>query len=460
MLSSSQSSIINCPFQSSVDVGISSKALKVPGVQEQIRSGQGSSSKVGTSLVLSGSELGEESSARTQRVTFNDANYEIRAVRNGGLSRSLSQTLPKKRRPESFGNRRCASFIIHNDGDHAGYPSATALAPRDMEQGEGIIETTKSSHSLRRTSSLVRLSMSLDGKAQVTTSAGTTPSPPRSQTVPYVDLARRPDAGLRRSFSATEPGEKDSPNSLPNPIIRHQATGRSRDARTWEFYCDKDARDALTEQAEREESGSATAAIALIKSNSNTSKAITVKSNKRNAHTQKREAAKRLKANGQTMQKPKLERSQSSFAKMQTATKLSPSTEAKAGKAHRKAGSQSAVFEIYEGDSDKENWVPGTQHRSPARHRPTGSTHSRRILRESLHHSSGLGALMSQERNVSSGLSSLKSTSSSASEEKENGAPEINHEISAFTGNTMAPREADDLDCVQNLLSLSQATWK
>ena len=42
---------------------------------------------------------------------------------------------------------------------------------------------------------------------------------------------------------------------------------RSRDARTWEFYCDSDARNALTEQAEREEKGSATAAIGLIGKN-------------------------------------------------------------------------------------------------------------------------------------------------------------------------------------------------
>ena len=43
-------------------------------------------------------------------------------------------------------------------------------------------------------------------------------------------------------------------------------SGRSRGARTWEFYCDSGARNASTEQAEREESGSATAAIEMIRS--------------------------------------------------------------------------------------------------------------------------------------------------------------------------------------------------
>ena len=53
---------------------------------------------------------------------------------------------------------------------------------------------------------------------------------------------------------------------IPVPYSRHSMSGRSRGARTWEFYCDSDARNALTEQAEREESGSATAAFEMIRS--------------------------------------------------------------------------------------------------------------------------------------------------------------------------------------------------
>lgn len=48
---------------------------------------------------------------------------------------------------------------------------------------------------------------------------------------------------------------------------------------------------------------------------------------------------------------------------------------------------------------------------------------------------------------------------SSSSEDKENSAPEVDDEIAAFMSES-GPREVEDLDCVQNLLSLSQAAWQ
>ena len=400
----------------------------------------------------------------TQRISLNN----IEAGLNGGersrcLVRSLSQTLPKKRRPACFGSRRSASFVIHDEGFQASQHSTIASTLRSAESAACSGDAGESSQPIQRKSSLVRLSMSLDGKAEVTTSTGVTPSPPRSQPVPC-DPVSLPKAGLHCSFSAIEPRKKEIPGSITHRPFSRPATGRSRDARTWEFYCDKDARDALTEQAEREESGSATAAIALIKSNSNSNKAVTVKSNKRNAHNQQVEAAKRIKANGKTKQKSKLSRSQSSLANMQTVVKSVDLKAEGTGKAHRKSGAQSTVFELYEDDSDKENWVPGTQQRSPPRRRPTGFSRPRQILKESLRHSASLGALMSQEREWCREPSSLKTTSSSTnsstSEEKEDGVSGVDDEVATFMGDSASPREADDLDCVQNLLSLSQAAWQ
>lgn len=451
----------SCPSQpSDVDVGVSSQALRLAAIQDQVRSGQGHSSITDTSLNSLGPEPNQVVGVRNNEVTAVNANCGVGALRNIGLSRSKSQTLPRTRRPEAFGSRRSASFMVNGKATHTGCPSVSTPAPKDMEQSQGPQDAAISSQSINRASSLIRLSMSIDGKAQVTTGSGTSPSPPRPQPASFLNPPSCPTKGLRRSFSAIEPGKKDSCSSFSNSTVRRHATGRSRDARTWEFYCDKDARDALTEQAEREESGSATAAIALIMSNSNVNKARAVATNKRNAHAHKLEAAKKLKVNGQTMRKPKLGRSQSLYDDMHAVNKTSRSIEMKAGMDHRKYDSQSAIFEIYEGDSDKENWVPGTQQRDLHKLLPTGPTRSRRLLEESLRHSSNQGASMSQERNVSSGLSSMKSTSSVASEEKENRAPKIDDGGAAFTNDSVAPREADDLDCVQNLLSLSQATWQ
>ncbi len=75
--------------------------------------------------------------------------------------------------------------------------------------------------------------------------------------------------------------------------------GRSRDARTLEFYCDSGARNASTEQAEREESGSATAAIEMIKSQRSDSKVAIPQPNKRNARSQKHDSTRGLEADAQ-----------------------------------------------------------------------------------------------------------------------------------------------------------------
>ena len=235
--------------------------------------------------------------------------------------------------------------------------------------------------------------------------------------------------------------------------------GRSRDARTWEFYCDSDARNALTEQAEREEKGSATAAIGLIRSQINNSKVMTPNPNKRNAHAQKPDSTKRQKADVQGTGKAKLARATSSVARLQTTNSNGHTHSAmKGGEKKVKGGSQSAIWQEYEGDSDKENWEPGTQTSNPRRRRPGHSHQAARILEESFRvpsQSSSLDAMMNRE-----GTTIRRSTTkSSNSEEKENSGPRVDDEIAAFMGES-GPREVEDLDCVQNLLSLSQAAWQ
>ena len=359
------------------------------------------------------------------------------------LTRSLSQTFPSRRRPGYFANRRSASFMIHDE----------ASAKNEEDNATG------SSQSLKRTSSLVRLSLALDGKAEVTTGTGSTPSPPRPQPTPGINAGPRPNPVLQRSHSALEPSNKPITASIAIPFPRRPMTGRSRDSRTWEFYCDSDVRNALTEQAEREESGSATAAISLIRTCSQNKKTLTPNPNKRNAHVEKPDFPKRMKADGQKPSKPKFSRATSSVARMQAATndtqklKLGNTTSQKS-----KPGTQTAIFQDADGDSDKENWEPGTQTRNPPRRRPAKAQASKRVLEASLRvpsQSTSLDALMHRE----SSTSSHASKESFSSEEKENSGPDASDEVTAFMGDS-APREEEDLDCVQNLLSLSQAAWR
>lgn len=396
--------------------------------------------------------------------TDTSASFDIRADNCQpsitSLIRSLSQTASTKRCPGYLANRRSASFVIH-DETKSDLPltSLTSSIP-STGQTKGASNASDSTETLKRTSSHVRLSMSLDGKAEVTTRTGNTPSPSRPKPIPTTtNPIPRSKTGLQRSYSALEPGDKSVSDILPVPYTRRSMTGRSRDARTWEFYCDSDARNALTEHAEREERGSATAAIGLIRSCSNNAKVMTPNPNKRNAHSQKPESTKRLKADFQGNGKPKLARASSSVARLQTANSSGQTQKTKnIGEKKSKGALHSDVWQEYEGDSDKENWEPGTQSSNPRRRRPGRSQHAARILEESFRipsQASSLDAMMNRE-----GTTAQRSiTKSSNGEEKENSGPEVDDEIAAFMSET-GPREVEDLDCVQNLLSLSQAAWQ
>ena len=372
------------------------------------------------------------------------------------LIRSLSQTLPSQCRPGYLANRRSASFIGHDE-----VSAAHSSASNGHEQGHSSLNQnfTKPSQSSKLNSSVVGLSLSLDGKAEVTTRTGVTPSPPRSQPTTVSSSAPRPNTGFQRSHSALEPIKKSALETDVVTFPKRPMTGRSRDARTWEFYCDSDARNALTEQAEREESGSATAAISLIRSCSRNRKVMTPSSNKRNAYAQKPEFTKRLKANGEKASKPKLTRATSSVARLQTdASNLDRHISGSKTNKKTKAGSQFEIFHDEGNDSDKENWEPGTQTSNSRTHRPVSSSQAARVLRESFRvpsESASLDALMLRE-NLTRGHSSAKSSSS---EEKENSNPEMDDGVVAFMGGSTS-REVEDLDCVQNLLSLSQASWQ
>ena len=413
----------------------------------------------GTAMAQGSGKISEDSAKPTDISTGFDKKADKGQPSITSLIRSLSQTASTKRRPGYLANRRSASFVIHDEtrNDPPSALTSSLSLTGQVKSASGVLGPADT---LKQTSSHVRLSMSIDGKAEVTTRTGSTPSPPRSQPVSTtMNPVPRSKTGLQRSYSALEPGNKSCSDIMPVPYARRSMTGRSRDARTWEFYCDSDARNALTEQAEREERGSATAVIGLIRSCSNSSKLLTPNPNKRNAHSQKPDSTKRLKADFQKSGKPKLARATSSVARLQTANSNGQTQKATyEGEKKSKGGSQSAVWQEYDGDSDKENWEPGTQSSNHRRGRPGHSHRAARILEENFRvpsQTSSLDAMMNREGNTSRG----SIAKSSSSEDKENSGPEVDDEIATFMCES-GPREVEDLDCVQNLLSLSQAAWQ
>lgn len=368
---------------------------------------------------------------------------DVASLPNLGISAS------SKHRPRTLARSNTSPFSIYQD--------SSSVPPSTKDLGKvpsaGRVATSASNSTLRRASSLIRLSTSLEGKAKV--AVGSSPSPTRIGTA-------RPVGGLQRTQSAVELSKKPVAK-VASPIIGAQKSampGRSRDARTWEFYCDSSARDALTEQAEREQSGSAAGVIGLLRSRSN--KVLASNPNKRNARPQNHESIKRLKADDKRAHTRKLSRTQSSVGRLQSVNSDMYKQPLNRGEKSPKSGSHLAVDDP--GDSDKENWEPGTQSRAqdrrPNANQTSSSRMDRSILKESLRvpsQSSSLDALMAREKILQREISETSCMISST----QKGADEyVEEEIKGFMNGSGLPREPDDLDCVQNLLSLSQGKWR
>jgi hypothetical protein len=277
----------------------------------------------------------------------------------------------------------------------------------------------------------MRLSLSLDGKAELVSSQVSPPRPQHSRPLSSTSIVRQMHpGGLKRSQSDLPIGHMRRKSSSHIPPIPRIPSGRSRNARTWEFCCDAEARDELTTQAENESSGSAVAAISLLRSTSSAN----LKSNptKRNAPAPKTES-------GVHGKKPKLGRLSSSVARLQSTNKT--------------------VMGSPSGDSDKENWLPqdnsgNAQRRNLAVTRPQ-KQNRRRVLEESkasLTHPSVLNGQKTMHRK------------SAASEveifEDRKKVEEVDREMDRFMREEVSPSKKGDLDCIQGLLSLSQGTWR
>lgn len=274
--------------------------------------------------------------------------------------------------------------------------------------------------------------MSLDGKAQLVSNEQ---SPPRDRPIRPSSsgsvLPQKRVRGLQRSQSAYSPGS--------GPFVPRLASGRSRDARTWEFCCDPEARDELTTQAENESNGSAVAAISLMRSTSK--KVLKPNSNKRNTLAAKQHSAARGK-------KPKLGRALSSLARLQSTEKNEPSK------------GSTGLMRSPSGDSDKENWFPADNVGNPRRRplpaaRAEKQSHSKNILGDNFNvptHALNLGGPRNKRRKGA--FSEPK-----VFEDEENNGDD-GEEVQKFMRGDISPSKKGDLDCVQGLLSLSQGNWR
>ena len=153
------------------------------------------------------------------------------------------------------------------------------LDESSQSQADTDYQPSTSSQTSNKSSSLVRLSMTSNGRAKVVTEADI--SPPKKTPVPIdtdpfsselrsYDKKRSILTGVCASFGPNGEGSRTIVNGISNsargvPKLRN---GRSRDSRAWEFWCDADARNALSQKADKEWSGSAADAIGLMRSSS------------------------------------------------------------------------------------------------------------------------------------------------------------------------------------------------
>lgn len=268
---------------------------------------------------------------------------------------------------------------------------------------------------LRKSSSCIRLSLSNEGNAKVVTKDGSSPSPPRAPPSQQLSACD----GIAPQSSAT-PSIYSNNIPLFKPMQR-SSSGRSRDSRAWEFWCDKDARGELEGKAEKDASGSAADAIDLLRSASGR-RVLGTLPNKRNSFLSREIASKRPKLD----EKPTLlKRSSTSLGRLQN--HRSDATSSTSGHVVKPKHSESASSTYIPGnDSDKENWSPTTTESSD------DATSHGNILQ-------GQVAVSQVARN-----------------------PQADPEIAAFMrpSKSASISQEEELDCVQNLLSLSQGNWR
>lgn len=270
--------------------------------------------------------------------------------------------------------------------------------------------------------------------------------------------------------------------SVSGPLPPRLTQGRSRDPHAWAFCCGPENRDDfLTVQAKHESSGSAIAAISLLRSTSSSGSPLQPSSSaKRNA------AASRVAPRSGLAKKPKLSRALSSAAKLQSSLSLGEKknivkdveTDLNKPRALLTSGN----------DSDKENWSPdedGYRHftfsqpdtgtvTGGRRPLPSGTTrldkkNPRRTPGRFGQEHRGSASLFNSRANTAPAFSQAPRAGKRGQspleifEDSENISPTrpaVDDEVERFMRGEVSPSKKGDVDAVAGLLSLSQGNWR
>lgn len=300
----------------------------------------------------------------------------------------------------------------------------------------------------------VRISLSSDGEALIRTQDEPSPSKNRLRLVP----SRVPrQTNLRRTVSAINFG-----SPAASPLLKREASltkqfGRSRDSRMWGSYCDNDARSALSIPTNPQPLGSdKTPGLQRSKSlrsfggrpisRPNLSSPLVDSISQQDLARTSREKRR------------KISRTLSSLGRLESVQQASYVMDKSGDGPDPKPKAQKGQADLETGDSDKENWVPGTYRRANThRHQRAKSQVQRPVLQVNGTRKNTVVddlALTKHER-INRGLRGAKNAGPLS-----NDAGKLDDEVAAFMTKTNSSSREEDLDCIQGLLSLSQGAWQ
>ncbi|KAE8404527.1 hypothetical protein BDV37DRAFT_114502 [Aspergillus pseudonomiae] len=289
----------------------------------------------------------------------------------------------------------------------------------------------------------LRIAMSSDGKAVIRADGEPSPSKNRISMFP----TRTPRfSGLRRSNSAVVLG------TPRGSIEKERIFGRSRDPRNWESVFDTDARSALSTPSSSQ-SGTHTGSPGFFRSGGPRSLTRSLSAKYKNTATFNSSDHLNTPVPQATREKRrKLSRAVSSLGRLESGLEMTNDKNTSYSAKLSKSMAGKGNGEVECGDSDKENWIPGTQ-TSRVRRRAASQHHSSRpVLRDA----------NGKDGKVNKDLSARRSRLSQASQRKANekALPTIDTEVSTFMAGGGGSSQEEDLDCIQGLLSLSQGAWR
>lgn len=360
--------------------------------------------------------------------------------------------------------------------------------------------------------------MSVEGKAELVSQ----PSPPRLSPSALSDSFVPPDRPhLYRSHSiadsitlppistfaapfepAMAPVTQSHSLLQPQPRLPPQGLyrSRSRDVHAWELACEANSgehRDELTAYAERESSGSAIAAISLLRtlSSSSHSSPISHTGHVLQSNTTKRNARPSAQHNNHHAKKPKLGRASSSVARLQN-TFVNTTTDKPPVRRHEadtdvediKKVKMSMLLSPGGNDSDKENWSPdeighqtfrGSQ-RPPAGRRPLPSAPLSKNMPDVASYNSRRRALEEGTNRFMLGRASTAPVArrkkgqtpieifedggdeaDASDNEDEPSRPEVaDDEVERFMRGEVSPSKKGAASAIAGLLALSQGAWR